>query len=205
GKNLTKGNSPTYSSDVCLPTVGGTPNHMSIAFTGSPQDYFLLNTPLSTATTNFVLEAFVKAVDSTSSARLVYNGSQFSSVNGFGFLDVNGVYEAAIGNGGSSLTTFGSASATTGWIHLALVRDGSTATFYVNGVANATSSVAPTTPTGSFTIGTTGKIAGIDEVRFSTFSSGAFQASDLLYSVPEPSIFAFFIFGTSLLLLRRRQ
>jgi hypothetical protein len=189
-KNLVKGNGPTYSSDIASAFVGGVANNLSVSFKTSPQDYFLFNSPLSTATTNFVLEAFVKPIDLTSSARFVYNGSQFSSLNGYGFLSSNGIFMAAIGNGAGSLVTFGTAPATTDWVHLAIVRDSSTATFYVNGVANAISAVAPTTPTGSFLIGSTGKVAGIDEVRFSVFSTGQFQTSDLLYqSIPEPSTY----------------
>lgn len=204
GKNLKKGNNPSYSSGIAAPILGGTPSLLSIAFTGSPQDFFSLNSTISDVTTNFVLEAFVKSFDTTSSARLVYNGRQFTAVDGFGFMNINGVYKAAIGTGGNSLTTFGAASVTTDWVHLALVRDNTTATFYVNGMANASSTVTPTTPTGSFLIGSTGRVSGIDEVRFSTFSAGAFQTSDLLYqSVPEPSFYAHLLIAILLLCFRR--
>ncbi len=203
-KNLVRGNSPRYSSDIAYASVRGAANQLSVSFNSSPQDYFSYNSPLSTVTTNFLLEAFVKPIDLTSSARLVYNGSQFGSLNGYGFLSKNGTFMAAIGNGGGSLVTFGTASATTEWVHLAIVRDISTATFYVNGVANATSAIAPTTPTGSFLIGSTGKVAGIDEVRFSVFSAGQFQTSDLLYqSIPEPSTYMQFFIGALLLLPTR--
>jgi hypothetical protein len=205
GKNLTKGNNPSYSSSIAAVSVGGNANLLSIAFTGSQQDYFLRNSPLSTVTTNFVLEAFVRSFDTTSSARLVYNGSQFGSVNGFGFMNANGVFKAAIGNGGGSLSTFGTALVTTDWVHLALVRDDSIATFYVNGIPNASSTVTPTTPTGSFLIGSTGRVSGIDEVRFSTFSAGAFQTSDLLYqSVPEPC-YEYIILSIGIFLIFRNK
>ena len=205
-KNLTKGNSPSYSSDVESSTVSGTQNRFSIAFTGSPQDYFSYNTPLATVTTGFVLEASIKAFDTSTSARLVYNGYQFGSPNGYGFLDDNGVYEAAIGNG-SNLITFGGAPVTTNWVNLALVSDGGVMTFYVDGVANATSSVSPTTPSSGFSIGTTGKIAGVDDVRFSTFTPGSFRTSDFLYQpVPEPSTWEMLMGATgSLLIFRRRR
>lgn len=204
GKNLKKGNNPSYSSGIASPILGGSPSLLSIAFTGSPQDYFSLNTTISNVTTNFVLEAFVKSFDTTSSARLVYNGSQFTAVNGFGFMNINGVYKAAIGTGGNLLTTFGTASVTTDWVHLALVSDNTTATFYVNGIANASSTVTPTTPTGSFLIGSTGRVSGIDEVRFSTFTPGAFQTTDLLYqTIPEPSFYAYLLIAV--LLFHRRK
>jgi len=206
GKNLTKGNNPSYSSSIAAVSVGGNANLLSIAFTGSQQDYFLRNSPLSTVTINFVLEAFVRSFDTTSSARLVYNGSQFGSVNGFGFMNENGVFKAAIGNGGGSLSTFGTALVTTDWVHLALVRDDSIATFYVNGIPNASSTVTPTTPTGSFLIGSTGRVSGIDEVRFSTFAPGAFQTSDLLYqSVPEPRYTYIILIISSLLIFRCKR
>jgi len=77
---------------------------------------------------------------------------------------------------------------------------------YVNGMANASSTVAPTTPTGSFLIGSTGRVSGIDEVRFSTFSAGAFQTSDLLYqSVPEPRYTYIILIISSLIIFRYKQ
>jgi hypothetical protein len=82
------------------------------------------------------------------------------------------------------------------WVHLALVRDNGTTTFYVNGIQNGlTTTSAPIAVnigdvidlgsrngTGAFFDG------AIDEVRLFTFTSGQFSTSDLLFNtVPEPT------------------
>lgn len=74
------------------------------------------------------------------------------------------------------------------WIHLALVNDNGTLTFYTNGVPCATNdnSVIPlTAPAGSMFIGRDGghiSIDGyVDEARVFTFAPGAFSTSDLLF------------------------
>jgi hypothetical protein len=75
------------------------------------------------------------------------------------------------------------------WIHLALVNDNGTLTFYTNGVPCATNdnSVIPlTAPAGSLFIGRDGghiSIDGyLDEARVFTFAPGAFSINDLLFN-----------------------
>ena len=72
-------------------------------------------------------------------------------------------------------------------MHLALVRDGGTSTFYFNGVASgATTTATPATPTASFLVALppgvscTAHPIGIDEVRVFTFAPGQFSPADLL-------------------------
>jgi len=74
------------------------------------------------------------------------------------------------------------------WIHLALVNDNGTLTFYTNGVVCATNdngAQALTDPAGFLFIGTDGGVKGIDgyldEERIFTFAPGAFTPADLLY------------------------
>jgi hypothetical protein len=80
------------------------------------------------------------------------------------------------------------------WIHLALVNDNGTLTFYTNGVACATNdnnAQALTDPAGYVFIGTDGGVKGIDgyldEARIFTFAPGQFSPSDLLYA-PSPRL-----------------
>ena len=80
------------------------------------------------------------------------------------------------------------------WTHLAIVVDNSGAqTFYVNGVAHGASVGGATTPAGVIyaggSPGTTPTYAGyLDELRISTFASGAFSTSDLLLRPAGPNI-----------------
>lgn len=84
---------------------------------------------------------------------------------------------------------------TTKWMHVAAVNDNGSVTFYVNGVASGTPATGTSAPKGSPTIGsgpdTRLPFNGyLDEVRFSTFTAGAFSVSDLLLSPAGPSILA---------------
>lgn len=77
------------------------------------------------------------------------------------------------------------------WVHVALVRNNGTATFYVNGQARgATTTAAPTD--GSvfhLAVNSGGSLyfnGAIDELRVFTFTAGQFSPSDLLYAPPAP-------------------
>jgi hypothetical protein len=79
------------------------------------------------------------------------------------------------------------------WMHVAVVNDGGTNTFYVDGVPNGAPQPKNTIPNGNIfagcTPGTTPTFAGyLDELRISTFESGQFSVSDLLLRPPGPSI-----------------
>jgi hypothetical protein len=80
------------------------------------------------------------------------------------------------------------------WTHLAIVNDNRTQTFYVNGVQHGAPDVSnATTPAGDIFAGsapgTTPTYAGyLDELRISTFASGAFSTNDLLTRSVSPNI-----------------
>lgn len=81
------------------------------------------------------------------------------------------------------------------WLHVAVVNDNGSTTFYVNGVASGDPSETVSPPGGVPYIGS-GQDTGasfdgyLDEIRFSTFLPGQFQTSDLLTRPAGPSILA---------------
>jgi len=83
----------------------------------------------------------------------------------------------------------------TSWMHVAVVNDSGTNTFYVNGVASGASTITNTIPNGNIfaggSPGTTPTFRGyLDELRISTFAPGQFSTSDLLLRAAGPSILA---------------
>ena len=77
----------------------------------------------------------------------------------------------------------------TRWMHVAIVNDGGTNTFYVGGVAHGAPQPTNTVPNGNIFLGsspgTWNAFHGyIDELRMSTFAPGAFATSDLLLRPP---------------------
>ena len=184
--NLTRTGSPTYSSDVPFSSIGGSPNTFSMLF--SSADYSFASR-LTDAQTNFGFEVFVKATSTTGNAGIVYNGKAGSS--GFGILRQGTTYVAELGTNPG--TFFGSTTVSlNSWVYLALVRDGTTSTFYVNGISAGTSAATPLFGSNPFrigsSVGTDFFTGGIDQVRLFTFAPGAFITGDLLINqVPEPS------------------
>ena len=78
------------------------------------------------------------------------------------------------------------------WCHLALVFSGTGFTLYRNGVAVATHSVLPTTPTGSLVCGFRDGIGqpydgGMDEIRFWNVARTASEIQNNMYSEVDPS------------------
>jgi hypothetical protein len=94
---------------------------------------------------------------------------------------------------------------TSAWHNLALVNDGGTNKFYVDGVLKGSASGAAISPTAFTGLGQNaaggGRFGGgIDEARIFTFAPGAFQVSDLsnyVGVVPEPS--SLLLVGTGVL------
>ncbi|MCX6925287.1 MAG: immunoglobulin domain-containing protein, partial [Verrucomicrobia bacterium] len=83
----------------------------------------------------------------------------------------------------------------TRWMHVAIVNDGGTNTFYVNGVAHGAPQPLNTVPNGNIFLGsspgTWNAFHGyLDELRISTFAPGAFAVSDLLLRPANPNILA---------------
>ncbi len=79
------------------------------------------------------------------------------------------------------------------WMHVAVVNDGGTNTFYVDGVARGASTSQNTIPNGNIfaggSPGTQPSFKGyLDELRISTFEPGQFSVSDLLLRPPGPNI-----------------
>ena len=97
------------------------------------------------------------------------------------------------------------------WVHLALIRSGGTATFYINGVAQSgTHGGAPVHDTVHLSVNSGGGAyfdGGMDEARVVTFDPGEPTANVLnALQVPEPGTATSLLGGLSLLLgLRRRR
>jgi hypothetical protein len=81
------------------------------------------------------------------------------------------------------------------WMHLAIVNDAGTLTFYTNGVpCGASVATGATAPSGDCYIGTPNDNEAydgyLDEARMFTFAPGAFTTNDLLLRPPGPNIVA---------------
>ena len=81
----------------------------------------------------------------------------------------------------------------TKWMHVAVVNDNGTNTFYVNGVKRGASTTSNTIPNGNIfaggSPGTSPSFHGwLDELRISTFAPGAFVITDLLTRPAGPGI-----------------
>jgi hypothetical protein len=130
-----------------------------------------------------------------------YEGGQSGTVGWFGA--VAGV--AYVGNLAPANYTVGD------WIHLAVVRDGGTSTFYVNGVPSGTTGAAPAGIgpgpgiIGYAPNGPGGFEGDIAQARIFTFDQGEFSTSDLLFpAIPEPATALLGGLGLLALLRRRR-
>ncbi len=123
-------------------------------------------------------------------AIVAYSGD--TRFNGFGFYQ-NGA-ELGVSYGGSG--RFGSIVATVGrWVHLAMVMEHGTSTFYSNGVAVATTNLAIASPTKGVAVGAHPQsppgeyFAGaVDELRLFTFEPGGFRPTDLLVYPPVQTL-----------------
>jgi len=184
GLNLVRTDTPTYSADV--PPIAST---VAMHFDGTDDRYSVSGTVATTLTDNFGLEAWVKSDGNTTGNALIgYNGD--TSFGGWGLFRSNASYAVLFGG----VTFFGSSPLTPAWTELAIVRNGGVSIFYVNGVANDATTLAPNTPTTSFFGGV--MIGGnnngketfdgtIDEVRIFSFQPGRFSIADLNLSKPQ--------------------
>ncbi|TAG92599.1 MAG: BspA family leucine-rich repeat surface protein, partial [Bacteroidetes bacterium] len=142
-----------------------------IALNGTSQ-YINTNSPLTTATNNITMEAWVNFQSVTASATCIfYNGDNFE--NGYGLYLLGGTYQ--ILQGGIQLLNTGVPPTLNTWTHLALTINSGVWRVYQNGVqifALALSPGAPIAPTINFRVGanSTGLSeflnAQVDEVRF---------------------------------------
>ncbi len=164
-------------------------SQLAMAFDGA-DDRYEAGAVLSTVTDNFGVEAWVKSNGrTTQNALIAYNGNTGSS--GWGLFRTGAEYGFLYGG----VVLDGVVPVTTNWTHLALVRDGGTNRFYVNGQLIQSSAGGPNVPAGRFMVGgnplvpTEGFDGEIDEVRVFTFAPGAFTPADLnlpVFLPPEP-------------------
>ena len=180
-------NSQTYTSD--------TPGSLSSLATTFDDNDGYFSTTFSAAVDNFGIEAWAKFDNAADPVGwITLNGL---GGTGWGIVQVGSQvlgHYPGVGNIGSASITPGA------WTHLALVRDGGTATFYVNGVAaGSTSTATPNPPNGVLEIGYLHSgvdkehfNGAIDHVRVFQFDPGQFDpARDLTTSlVPEPGSLA---------------
>lgn len=221
--DLSRFGSPHYSADVAPGATASSGSTLSMQFSPKTLDAYYRLAPVTTLTDNVGIEAWVKTVaDPAASGTgvIAYDGTP--GADGLGLLRVADatpfgslapVYVGRLGN-----TTVGFSALPAGeWVHLALVRSGGTATFYVNGQAAGTSAAALDAATQTFTVGasycavcdrpipTADYLNGlVDDVRVFSFAPGQFNAfADLSYrSVPEPALVT--VLTAPFLLARRR-
>ena len=219
--DLSRFGAPQYSSSV--PFNGPSPNKLSMAFAnfglGGPATagYYGRSTPLGMFEQGYALEAWVKTptipvIDPGPDAELIaYNGDP--TANGFGFYREVGKYVARIGTFEQVLGAAGDGL----WHHLAYVRTFNDESYYFDGklVKDTTSDPLPTPATGGFWLagrststGSTDLFNGwIDEVRYQSFNplaAGAFEPTNFLITVPEPSSLGL-VFLVAVLQFRRRK
>lgn len=197
--SVVTGNTNFHSSAV------GSTAYLDTSATAN-QGWFQTNLYSGLQTNNFAFGIYASAA-SLAAGNL---GDVFTLGNSNGSfklsLTANG-WEAKMHVAGSSIGTVG-AFAANEWVHLAVIRDNSQTTFYVNGVAQGgTFAGAPVnnTPHLSVTPGGTSYFDGrLDEARVVTFTAGESTANVLnTLQVPEPS--AALLGGLGLLALLRRQ
>lgn len=164
------------------------------------------SSPLILTNNNWGIEAWVQSDDGSLTSAIAYNGNSANA--GMGIYQINNTYIGLMGG----LAFVGSTPVTSAWTHLAMVVNGGTTTFYVNGVANATNGTPNTpVPANSFNIGIRPDLGErfdgrIDEVRVFTFAPGQFSVNDLQFNgvVPEPASAALLGLGLMACLRRRR-
>jgi hypothetical protein len=196
--NLTLiGTAPVYTG-----AVGAAGSGIAMDFTNGGY----MASPLITSNNNWGIEAWVQSDNGSLTSAIAYNGNSANA--GMGIYQIGGTYIGLMGG----IAFVGSTPVTNAWTHLAMVVNGGTTTFYVNGVANATAG-APNTPiaTNNFNIGIRPDLGErfdgrIDEVRIFSFAPGQFSVNDLQFNgvVPEPASGALLGLGLMACLRRRR-
>lgn len=198
-KHLSPTSDPSWST-VASPGaanfVFGSGSASSFSYYFDGDDGLSLGSPLTTATSNWGMEAWVRLNSASGTQSIMLNGN---GSDGYGLIAYNGNWNGLLG--GIAFVVGPAISAGT-WTHLAFVRDTSNASFYVNGAVVATHTTSPGTPSANFLLGA--DLAGnymqgyIDQARVFTYT-GTFNPASLNYSaIPEPSTYAL-IFGAGVL------
>lgn len=218
--DLTRFGNPQYTSSV--PANGPSPNKLAMSFFNNdnhnPFAYYGRSKPLDMSQQGYALEAWVKAptapIDPGGAEMIAYNGDPLA--NGFGLFrsgdDGTYIFKSIFFSQTLGPATDGA------WHHLAYVRSFSNASYYFDGklVKETTTDPVPIIPaaTDGFWIGARTFSDGpgfvfngeIDEVRYQSFNpiaAGAFDPTNFLITVPEPSVACFLLGG--LMLLRRSR
>ena len=177
---LTRSGSPNYTA-----VDGSNGSVLAMSFNGS--DSYTLATPVTTATDNFGIEAWVRPTDVAGSQVIAVNGDANAvSGSGFGMLisGTGGNASYYVQYGGNTLTD---SSVATGvaivpgvWQHIALVRDNGVTKFYLNGALafSDTPVATPVAAAAGVTIGAN-TVGDVDDVRIFTFAPGTFDPQDL--------------------------
>jgi len=182
--------SPINSATI-TPSGGGFDDDAYYTFNGINQAYYDIGYDLPED--NIGIEVWVRTSDLAQANQTVLStGSNLDGIQ-IGYDAASGGWFGAVANV-QFVGTVGTGNYTAGeWIHLALVRDNGTSTFYVNGVADGTSTAVPNNATLTHMAVNAGGLPGnyfggdIAEARIFTFSPGDFNpATDLLLE-PETS------------------
>jgi hypothetical protein len=177
---------PIYTGAVSADLSNRIGSLLGVQFNGTSQ--YVSNAVASTATNNFGIEAWVKPNNVNAGVRVIA-GNGNTAANGWAIFQNGAAYLASLG--GVVTIGDGAALAVAGtWAHVALVRDNGTSTLYVNGVAAGTTTSAPISPAGGFTLATRAQQptseffnGAIDEVRVFRFQPGQFNTNQLLFHV----------------------
>ena len=197
-----------------------TPLHCGAAAMWNPWGSGLAENEWNPQPTNYVIECWILPEDIASSPGRTWffaSGSgDFSQPSRPGRTGAGGVYfvwDKTAGTGGAPAIgayVIGNASQGvpadtqigkfvdadyTKWMHVAVVNDTGTNTFYVNGIKQGASTETNTIPNGNIfaggSPGTTPSFHGwMDELRISTFAPGQFSVGDLLTRPAGPGIVA---------------
>jgi alpha-L-fucosidase len=181
----------SINSATITPNGGGFNDDAYYTFNGINQAYYDIGFDLPED--NIGIEVWVRTSDLSQTNRNVFGtGSNEDGIH-IGYDAASGGWFGAVANV-AFVGMVGQENYSAGeWIHLALVRDSGTTTFYVNGTPSGTSMAVPNNATLTHMAVNAGGLPGgyfggdIAEARIFTFSPGDFDpATDLLLE-PEPS------------------
>lgn len=206
-RNLNRSGSPTYSG-----STPGIVSTRSMDFSNASGENYSAGPVVTTATDNWVLEAWVNSDSAAAGVDIVaYNGN--TSNSGFGLIRNGSEWQGLYG--GRAILDFNASVTVDQWTHLALVREGGLVRLFVDGLqVGGALANGLNAPNGNFMIGGNPLNAGetfdgqIDEVRLSLLTA-PFSIDNLLLNqnviVPEPAVMSLVVMAGAALGLRRRR